>query len=85
MVRGLRVTAATAVAIVGAAIGLAPAAGAEPFDGDCIAGKMNSNGGCYYEKCSEARAAGECDIRGGFDPRYCEDHDPDGDGLACEC
>jgi hypothetical protein len=85
MIRGLCVTVASAVAIVGAAIGLAPTAGAEPFDVDCIAGRMVPGGSCYYEKCSDARAAGECNIRGGFDPHYCEDHDPDDDGLACEC
>jgi hypothetical protein len=66
------------------AIGVAPAAGAEPLNGSCIAGKMNSDGSCYYANCSEAEAAGECDIAEGS-PHYCTKQDRDGDGVACEC
>ena len=84
MIRGLLVTAATAGVVFGAAIGVAPAAGAEAFDGNCIAGRMNSDGSCYYANCSEAKAAGECDIAEG-DSHYCSKQDRDGDGIACEC
>jgi len=79
MFRALLVAAAIA-----AAIGAAPAAIAEPLDGNCIAGRINADGSCYYENCSEAKANGECDIPQGTD-HYCSEQDRDGDGVACEC
>ena len=84
MLRALFVAAATATAILGTTIGAAPPAIGEPLNGDCIAGKMNENGSCYYKNCSEARANGECDIPEG-DPHYCDPQDRDQDGVACEC
>lgn len=80
MIRRLPVVAATALLIVG----LAPMAGAAPIESDCIAGKVNANGSCYYANCSEAKADGAC----GFptdDERYCPKQDRDDDGIACEC
>ena len=79
MIRGLLV-AATAGVIVGPVN--VPAAGAEPLE--CIAGRMNTVGSCYYSDCDEAFAANECDIPVGH-PHYCSDRDSDGDGIACEC
>lgn len=57
---------------------------AEPPSKNCIAMKVNQDGSCYYKNCSEAKAAGECDIPTG-DPHYCSKQDRDNDGLACEC
>lgn len=45
---------------------------------------MNTDGSCFYASCTEAKAAGECDIPQG-DPHYCAKQDRDGDGVACEC
>jgi hypothetical protein len=84
MIRALLVTAATAGSIAGAAIGLAPAASAEPLNANCIAGRMNADGSCYYANCSEAKANNECDIPEGA-AHYCDKQDRDGDGIACEC
>jgi len=84
MIRGLLVNVATAGVILGTAVGMAPTAGAEPLDGNCIAGRMNSNGSSYYSSCAESKAAGECDIPEG-DDHYCSKRDGDGDGIACEC
>jgi hypothetical protein len=83
MIRGL-LAAASAAIIFGTAIGVAPAAGAEPLDGNCIAGKLTSDGSCYYSSCAEAKSNGECDIAQG-DSHYCPKRDGDGDGIACEC
>jgi hypothetical protein len=75
--------AATAL-MAGIALGAAAAATAEPLDANCIAGKMSANGSCYYANCTEAKAAGECDILEG-DAHYCPKQDRDNDGIACEC
>lgn len=83
MLRELLVAATTAAAIWGTAIGAAPAAVGEPL-GNCIAGKMNADGSCFYQNCTEAKANGECDISAS-NPHYCAKQDRDGDGLACEC
>jgi Excalibur calcium-binding domain len=80
MFRALLVAAAIAVT----PINVAPAASADPLDANCIAGKMNEDGSCYYANCSEAKAAGECDILEG-DAHYCPKQDRDSDGIACEC
>lgn len=80
MMRGLLVTVATAGVIAGAAVGVAPAAGADPLNGDCIAERVNSDGSCYYSSCAEAREAGECDIPAG-DDHYCSKRD--GDDVIC--
>lgn len=79
MIRGFVLAVVTA-----ALVGIAPAADAAPLSSECIAGKMNANGTCYYANCSEADADGAC----GFtpdDPRYCQKQDRDDDGVACEC
>jgi Excalibur calcium-binding domain len=83
MIRGLLATATTAAVIFGTAISVAPA-GAAPLDGNCIAGRVNADGSCYYANCSEAKANHECDIPEG-DSHYCSKQDRDGDGIACEC
>ena len=63
--------------------GVAPAANANPI-GDDFCTAWNADGSCYYAYCSEAAAAGECDIPEGS-PHYCPKQDRDGDGVACEC
>ncbi len=57
---------------------------AEPPNTNCIAGRMNADGSCYYKNCTEAKANGECDIPEGSS-HYCSKQDRDGDGIACEC
>ena len=64
----IRIIGLAAVA-VGVAVGLAPAASADP--------------GPVYANCTEAREAGDTDIPVG-DDAYWSDGDRDGDGLACE-
>lgn len=83
MIRALLVAAATAGVITGSAIGAFPA-DAEPLNDNCIAGRTNADGSCYYENCTEAKANGDCDIPQGSS-RYCSQQDRDGDGAACEC
>jgi hypothetical protein len=79
MIRALLVAAATAGVI---AIGAAPAANAEPPNTNCIAGRTDAGGSCYYNNCTEAKANGECDIPEGS-PHYCSKQDRDSDGIAC--
>ena len=73
-----------ATALGAISIGSAPLAVAGTPESRCIAGRMNPDGSCYYENCSEAEADGVCDIPEG-DPKYCSTQDRDGDGVACEC
>ena len=82
MMLRLLITAVTAGVIVGA-MGVGPSTGAT-LNRDCIAGRMNNDGSCYYANCSEAKANGECDIAQGAD-HYCSEQDRDSDGIACEC
>jgi hypothetical protein len=44
-----------AAAICAAAIGPAPTATAEPADVNCIAGRMNADGSCYYSSAPRRR------------------------------
>lgn len=83
MIRWLLVVATSTSVVMAAAVGVAPAAEAE-LHSNCIAGRMNSDGSCYYANCSEAKANGECDIAEG-DAHYCSKQDRDSDGIACEC
>ena len=73
----------TAITIA-AGVGLAPAAASAAPDANCIAGRMNADGSCVYDNCTEAKKAGVCDIPEG-DPAYCKPQDRDNDGIACEC
>ena len=82
MYRKIGLLAATVLGAI--AIGSAPPVLADQLSSDCIAGKMNFDGSCYYKNCTEAKANGECDIPEGSE-HYCSKQDRDNDGLACEC
>ena len=82
MINRIGLLIATALGAI--AISSAPLAVAGTPDNDCIAGKLDQYGSCYYKSCSAAKADGVCDIPQG-DSKYCSKQDRDGDGVACEC